>query len=67
MYLIYDKMRPEKIVFIYFIPRYGLFKILALPSTLGSGTAYILIGEGLKFWYFVWLWTVELYVSNLFD
>ena len=53
MYLIYDKMRPEKIFFIYFIPRYGLFKILALPSTPSSGTAYILMGEGLKFWYFV--------------
>ena len=53
MYLIYDKMRPEKTIFIYFIPRYGLFKILALPSTPGSGTAYILMGEGLKFCYFV--------------
>ena len=53
MYLIYDKMRPEEKFFIYFIPRYGLFKILALPSTQGSGTAYIWMGEGLKFWYFV--------------
>ena len=53
MYLIYDKMRPEKIFFIYFIPRYGLFKSLAPTSTPGSGTAYILMGEGLKFWYFV--------------
>ena len=49
----YDKIRTEKIFVIYFIPRYGLFKILALPSTPGSGTAYILMGEGLKFWYFV--------------
>ena len=52
MYLIYDKMRPENFFFS-FIPRYGLFKILALPSTPDSGTAYILMGEGLKFWYFV--------------
>ena len=29
------------------------YKILALPSTPDSGTAYILVGEGLKFWYFV--------------
>ena len=49
MYLICDKMRPEKFFFVYFIPRYGLFKILALPSTPGSGSAYILMGEGLKF------------------
>ena len=34
-------MRPENIFFTNFIPRYGLFKILALPSTPGSGTAYI--------------------------
>ena len=67
MYLICDKMRPEKTFFIYFIPRYVHFKILALPSTPGSGTAYILMGKGLKFWYFMWLGTEELYLSNLFE
>ena len=59
-------MRPEKHFFIHFIPRYGHFKILALPLTPDLGTAYILMVEGLKFWYFVQLWTEELYVSNLF-
>ena len=40
-------MRPRKNLVIYFIPRYGHFKILALPSTPDSGTAYILMGVGL--------------------
>ena len=46
-------MRPETNFFIHFIPRYGHFKILAMPSTPDSGTAYILVGEDVKFWYFV--------------
>ena len=46
-------MSPQKKKFIHFIPRYGQFKILILPSTADSGTAYILVEEGLKFWYFV--------------
>ena len=60
-------MRPNRNFLIYFIPRYGHFQILALPSTPDSETAYILIGEGLQSWYFISLWAEELYVSNLFD
>ena len=60
-------MRPEKKIFIYFITRYVHLKILALPSTPGSGTAYILMVEDLKVWYFMYLGPEELYVSNLFD
>ena len=53
-------MRPEKKLFMYFIPRYSHFKIFALPSTPGSGTTYIFMGEGLKSWYFISLLAKEL-------
>ena len=53
MYSIYDKMRPEKKFFVDFIPIYGHFKSFAVPSTPGSGNAYILMGEGLKSWYVI--------------
>ena len=66
MYLIYDKMKPE-IFFCLFYPKIWPFQNFGVPSTPDSGTAYILLGEGLKFCYFVSLWTEELYVSNLFD
>ena len=42
-------------------------KFWPLPSSPGSGTANILMAEGLKSWYFRSLWAKELYVSNLFD